>query len=142
MDDPIWHEDAANTPPAPPRPRRRWLAVLSLAALLVAGYGLVATYLSRQDYGTFAFWRVPSRIDYCGRRYYSAGIASGIPSTFIRQVDPSARPRWQTVGHTFSLRPIQAPVSQHWRFSSVCTMELYVPVGGARYETYELSGGP
>jgi len=51
-----------------------------LATLLVVVFALVillwglAAILGRKDYGTFAFWKVPSHIGcYCGRRYYDAG---------------------------------------------------------------------
>lgn len=140
-DDPIWHDDAAT----PGRTRSRRISVLVgviLAVLVVGGYSLTAVYLSRQDYGTFAFWRVPSRIDYCGRRYFPGGIVRGPASAFTSEVDPVAEPRWETVGHTFSLRPIQAPVLGRRELSSVCAMAVYVPVGGGRYEFYSLSGGP
>jgi hypothetical protein len=139
--DPIWHDEQERQPTRR-RPRRHPFLLVAIAAFAVGCYCLVATFLSRQDYGTFAFWGVPSRIDYCGRRYLREGTERGTPSEFTGEGAPSAESTWQTVGHTFSLRPIQAPVAGHRGFSSVCTMTVYVPVGGGRFAMYSLSGGP
>jgi hypothetical protein len=143
VDDPIWREDTLGEP-VPAQPRRGRLLVIGLLIVLtgVTCYCIAAAALSRQDYGTFAFWRSPRRIDYCGRRYYSQGTATGNPVTFTSGIDPSAEPHWQTVGHTFSLRPIQAPVLGRRGPSSVCAMAVYVPVGGGRFSSYGLSGSP
>lgn len=75
--------------------------------------------LSRRDFGTFAFWQLPLRINYCGRRYYP-GTAQGSPASLMKAV--AGHPRWQTVGHTFSLRQINAPVSPPTNYFSVCAM--------------------
>jgi len=142
VDDPTWHEDPAAPPP--PSWGRRHPAIVGLIVLVltVAFYCAVAAGLSARDYATIAFWRTPDRIDYCGRRYFAGGTEQGSPAAFTREVDSRAEPRWQTVGHTFSLRPIQAPVAHRRGLSSVCTVVLYVPVGNGRYRSYVLSGSP
>lgn len=69
----------------------------------------------------------------------------GVASAPTAPERPRARKfalRWETVGHTFSLRPIQAPVLRNRRVTSVCTMAVYVPVGRGRLRSYSLSGGP
>jgi hypothetical protein len=114
--------------------------VLAFLAVLVFGvvYPVTAAGLSRKDYGTFAFWKVPNRIDYCGRRYYDSGPQVGTPAHFqARDGDRTAH--WTFLSWTFSGRSIYADVSSR---SALCTGTLYIPVGGGRWETYDLSGGP
>ena len=38
--------------------------------------------------------------------------------------------------HRLDVSPLKPPAA------SVCTMVLYMPIGGGRWETYSLSGGP
>jgi hypothetical protein len=106
----------------------------------MASYPAITTVLSRRNYGTFAFWRVPERIDYCGRRYYPDGMVDGPPRSFMARV--SGNPSWKTGGHTFTLHPIEASVAKRSAASEVCAMTVYVPTGTARFAQYVLSGGP
>jgi hypothetical protein len=142
VDDPTWHEDPAAPPPRSWGRRHPVIVGLILLVVGVAVYCVVAAGVSRQDYGIVAFWRTPNRIDYCGRRYYGGGTVQGSPASFTSEVDPRAEPRWQTIGHTFSLRPIEAPVAHRRVLSPVCTMVLYIPIGDGQYRVYSLSGGP
>jgi hypothetical protein len=137
FDYPAWAEE-----PMRVRSSRRRITYVAIATLviLLAVYLVAATALSRRDYGIFAFWKVPDRIDYCGRRYYRAGNVSGTPGSFLAQV--SGQPKWRTVGRTFTLRRIEAPVSPPTSRTAVCTMALYVSTGGRNYVLYSLSGGP
>jgi hypothetical protein len=117
------------------------IALLVLIGLGVV-YPAVAAGLSRRDYGTFAFWKVPNRIDYCGRRYDDQGSARGSPALFESQ-DHAKGAHWSLLSLTFSGRSIYAdvvPVSPPR--DTVCTMMLYIPLGGGSWETYALSGGP
>ena len=135
--DPIWYE------PITPGERRhvRLVPVALVAAVILGvGYPTIASLLSRRDYGTFAFWKLPKRIDYCGRRYYGEGKAEGTSTSLTASV--AGAPTWETVGHTFSLRSIEAPVTRRTSRSDVCTMTAYVPTGNARFAQYVLSGGP
>ncbi len=114
--------------------------IIALLAFLGLGivYPALATVLSRKDYGTFAFWKVPNRIGYCGLRYDDGGSLVGTPAKFESQ-DGDRSARWTFLSWTFSGRSISADVSST---SAVCTGGLYISLGGGRWETYELSGGP
>jgi hypothetical protein len=119
--------------------------VLVVALIAVLGMGVVypatAAALSRKDFGTFAFWKVPNRIDYCERRYYDQGPQPGSPVLFESQ-DADRSARWTFLSWTFSGRSIYADVSPPRATHGVCTMTLYIPIGGGKWETYALSGGP
>ena len=141
VDDPIWHEDRM-APTASWGRRHPMIVGLMLLVVGIGLYCVVATGLSARDYGTVAFWHTPDRINYCGRRYFAGGTEQGSAAAFTAEVDPRAEPHWQTVGHTFSLRPIQAPVAHRRVLSPVCAVVLYIPVGNGRYRSYALSGSP
>jgi len=119
------------------------MALIVLVIVLVLGvYPATAAVLSRRDYGTFAFWKLPNRIDYCGRRYYDSGPQTGSPALFESQ-DSDKAARWSFLSWTFSGRSIYADVSPlNASTAAVCTMVLYIPIGHDRWETYALSGGP
>lgn len=119
--------------------------VLAVLLVLVAvGIALPATaaVLSQKDYGTAYFWKLPSRVNYCGRRYYDGGSVKGNPAQF-RSQDSETSAQWSSVSKTFSGRSIYA-VSAPPRPPryTVCTMVLYIPIGDGRWEAYPLSGGP
>lgn len=112
---------------------------MALVAVIVVGVGLLAVN-SRTDYGTFAFWGVPERIDYCERRYYPAlQDVTGTPEQFTASL--GGERQWRTVGHTYSRRPIYAVVTLD-PDRTVCTMDLYVATGTNRYRHFGLSGSP
>jgi hypothetical protein len=143
IDDPVWTlppDDAAREGRPTRRQRVVVIAFLVLLALTVV-YPVIAGGLSRKDYGTFAFWKVPNRIDYCGRRYYDSGPQQGGPALFESQ-DSARDAHWTFLSWTFSGRSIYADVNPVGPVYSVCTMALYIPIGGAKWETYSLSGGP
>ena len=123
------------TPALARRTAARLLAVLLLAAF---GSGVFACWRSRVDYGTFGFWRLPERIEFCDRRYYKHAASIEWEPTAIA-ASTSGRSTWATVGHTVSRKPIRALMLSD---SSVCTMALYVETGDGRYRPYVLSGGP
>lgn len=144
IDDPVWKappSDDAQEGSAKGRRRRllvvAFLAVLALGLVYLAG----AAFLSRKDYGTFAFWKVPNRIDYCGRRYYDGGSRTGSPALFESQ-DSAQDAHWAFLSWTFSGRSIYADIAPSPSAGPVCTMVLYIPIGGGKWETYSLSGGP
>jgi len=140
IDDPVW-----TAPEVAERElrstSRHSVIVASLVVLLVTVVALPAglSLMSRNDYGTFAFWGLPQRIDYCGRRYYPGGSEAGSPSQFTHK--PAVPGRWSLTSHTFSLRPIYA-VTLANTHSTVCAMVMYIPLGGQQWEAYSLSGGP
>jgi hypothetical protein len=143
IDDPIWTAPSGDAIQEGRPTRRQRLLVIALLAFIGLGvlYPTAAALLSRKDYGTFAFWNVPNRIDYCGRRYYDGGLQQGIPALFESR-DSAGVARWTFLSWTFSGRSIYANVSPARPPSSVCTMALYIPIGGGKWETYSLSGGP
>lgn len=146
IDNPAW--SSPNDPRAAAGERRKgeWrsrfvFAVVGLVVIAVL-YPATAAVLSRKDYGTFAFWKLPNRIDYCGRRYYDGGTLSGTPAKFQSQDDEKGA-RWTFLSWTFSGRSIDAVVSPASdRQQTLCTMILYIPLGERRWEDYPLSGGP
>lgn len=143
IDDPVWTappDDVARDG----RPhRKQWVVVIAFMVLLGLGvvYPIVAAGLSRRDYGTFAFWKVPRRIDYCGRRYDDGGPQQGSPALFESH-DSAKDAHWALLSWTFSGRSIYADVNPVRPPYSVCTMSLYIPIGGGAWEVYSLSGGP
>jgi hypothetical protein len=146
IDDPVWStpHDVAASAEERRKSQRRLGLVLALVILIGIAilYPAAAAMLSRKDYGTFAFWKVPNRIDYCGRRYYDGGGVSGSPSQFQAQYR-SKEAKWTFLSWTFSGRSIDAVVSPRGGHSEVpCTGTLYVPLGEGRWEEYPLSGGP
>jgi hypothetical protein len=139
LDDPVWTSPTGEVDEGSPSHRQRVL-VVALLIVLALGivYPAVAALLSRKDYGTFAFWKLPSRINYCGRRYYDSGSQIGSPARFDA-LDGDRSARWTFLSWTFSGRSIFADVSST---SSLCTGALYIPLGDGKWETYGLSGGP
>jgi hypothetical protein len=136
MDDAIWDDPCVSTPPRTRRPGR---LILVVALVSVIAFTAAASILSRRDYGTFDFRAAPTRINYCGRRYYRGGSVQGTPRSFSATIE--GHPTWQTVGRTFALRPIEA-LRVHAGSTSVCAMTFYVPTGRRSYIAYNLSGGP
>ena len=144
LDDPLWTSPSDEGVREGRSRRRSKLVVVTLAVIfgLAVVYPAVAAVLSRKDFGTFAFWKLPNRIDYCGRRYYQGGAELGSPSLFESQ-DTADRAHWSLLSWTFSGRSIYADVAPlRPPSTTVCSMVLYIPLGGGSWETYVLSGGP
>jgi hypothetical protein len=144
IDDPVWTAPSGDDTQEGHAGRGRRLLVAALLAVLALGlvYLAAAAFLSRKDYGTFAFWKVPNRIDYCGRRYYDGGAQTGSPALFASQ-DSAQDAHWAFLSWTFGGRSIYADVAPPSPSAgSVCAMVLYIPIGGGKWETYSLSGGP
>ncbi len=118
------------------------MAFLLVVVALGIAYPATAAVLSRKDYGTFLFWKLPNRINYCGRRYYDAGTVQGNPALF-RSENTETSAHWSSISKTLSGRTVYAVVIplNPPRYS-VCSMALYIPTGSGRWETYPLSGGP
>jgi hypothetical protein len=146
IDDPVWsspNDDAASAEERR-KSQRRSILVLGLVVLVSIAilYPAAAAVLSRKDYGTFAFWKVPNRIDYCGRRYYDGGIVLGSPGQFQSQYANNGA-HWTFLSWTFSGRSIDAVVVPGGGHQEIpCAGTLYIPLGEGRWEVYSLSGGP
>ncbi len=112
-------------------------------AIIVVGVGLATiAFFSAKDYGTPAFWSLPRHIGYCGREYYDQGVQTGNPRLFTAQ-NGAVGAQWTFLSWTFGGDSIYAAVApQHAPDDTVCTMELYIPITGSKWETYVLSGGP
>jgi hypothetical protein len=84
IDDAVWTQPSSDVGQAGRTTQRQRISVI--AFLVVVGVGVVypigAAALSRKDYGTFAFWKVPNRIGYCGRTYDDGGSQQGSPALF------------------------------------------------------------
>jgi hypothetical protein len=144
IDDPVWAPPSRDVIDEGQPSYTTRVIVIALLVLIALGvvYPLAAAGLSRKDYGTFAFWKLPNRIDYCGRRYYDGGPEQGSPALF-ESLDSAKGAHWRFLSWTFSGRSIYADVAPLSSPSNtVCTMVLYIPLGGRSWETYELSGGP
>ena len=147
IDDTIWLTPSPAAGRKDPRRRRsRGARIVLVALVLLVVFGATSSItlavLSRKDYGTLAFWKLPARIDFCGRRYYDNGSHAENPES-LRSQNAGSSARWTLLSRTFSGRPIYADVSAVRPPSqSVCTMELFIPTGGGRWEAYALSGGP
>jgi hypothetical protein len=144
IDDAVWTQPSGAVAPGGRTTRKQRITVI--AFLVVVGVGVVypigAAAFSRKDYGTFAFWNVPSRIGYCGRTYDDGGSEQGSPALFASH-DSEAGAHWSRLSWTFSGRSIYAATATPSPPTiTVCTMVLYMPLGGGRWETYPLSGGP
>ena len=120
---------------------RQRVAVIALLAVIGLGvvYPAVAAVLSRKDYGTFAFWKVPDRINYCGRSYYDGGPQRGSPSLFASQ-DSEKGAHWSFLSWTFSGRSIYADVAPlsppsarcaRWCFTSLSVAATGRPTASA-----------
>jgi hypothetical protein len=143
IDDPIWTLPSGDATQKGRPSGKSPLAVIAFLAVLGFGvvYPALAAVLSRKDYGTFAFWKLPNRIDYCGRRYYDGGPQRGTPTQFESR-DSAKGAHWRFLSWTFSGRSIYADAAPVTSSNAVCTMALYIPTGGGWWETYGLSGGP
>ena len=114
-----------------------------MVAALVLGVGVCAA-LSARDYGTFAFWAVPNRIDYCGRRYDRAPQSVHGTHRFFsaRDTGSTSGTKWREIGRTFALRPIYGTLLLHPVDNGVCAGTLFVAISGrGNYVQYALSGG-
>lgn len=141
LDDTIWI-----APPErgrEPRSRAERISLFVLTAAITVGLVIAAfAFLSAKDYGTPAFWSLPKHVGYCGRQYEEQGTQTGNPALFTSQ-DSASGARWTFISWTFSGRSVYAVVAPlHPPAEAVCTMEIYIPVGGSQWATYTLSGGP
>ena len=142
IDDTIWLQPQSGLNRPSRSPLHRITLVLFLA-IIVVGIGLATVSLfSAKDYGTPAFWSLPRHIGYCGREYDDQGARTGNPRLFTAQ-NGAVGAKWTFLSWTFGGDSIYAAVApQHPPDDTVCTMELYIPINGAKWETYVLSGGP
>ena len=144
IDDPVWSAPDATALAGEGRSKVRSICILMIVVLL--GFAIVypagAAVLSRRDYGTFAFWKVPNRIGYCGRTYDDGGVVSGSPQLFESEV-AGQQAKWAFLSWTFSGRSIDAVTTPGGGQHEVpCANALYIPLGAGRWEEYSLSGGP
>jgi len=107
------------------------LATVVVAATVVT---LGATLKSRTDYGTFRFWALPHRIEFCGRQYHRAVSTIEWKPRVVAgsTLDHST---WHVVGHTLTRKRILV-VEPSAGSSSACAMVLYVETGDSRFRPY------
>ncbi|HEY9288106.1 MAG TPA: hypothetical protein VIT43_08810 [Candidatus Dormibacteraeota bacterium] len=119
---------------------------LVLAVLVLEGRSLY----SRAIYGTWDPSALPTRIDYCDRRYYPASPPTQVTQNSVDQTGNAfgAFPIRQ-IGATLAGKPIVAkplPETVRRQFPNgpilPCTMVVYVKVGANEYVPYGIAGGP
>jgi hypothetical protein len=141
IDDTIWLQPRSALSRRSRSPLKIFTLVLFLA-IIVVGIGLATvSLLSAKDYGTPAFWRLPRHIGYCGREYHDQGARTGNPRIFTAQ-NGAVGAKWTFLSWTFGGDSIYAAVAPQHSPDNACTMELYIPITGSRWETYVLSEGP
>jgi hypothetical protein len=142
IDDTIWLRPQSS-PGKMPRSRLHRITLAILLVTIIVGIGLAtAAFFSAKDYGTAAFWRLPRHIGYCGSEYNDQGTRTGNPRLFTAQ-NGAAGAKWTFLSWTFGADSIYAAVApQKPPDDTACTMELYIPLTGSKWETYVLSGGP
>ena len=101
------------------RTARRVLATLVAAAAVVT---LGASWKSRIDYGTFPFWALPHRIEFCGCQYHQA-VSTIEWKPRVVAGSTSGHSTWHVVGHTLTPKRILV-MEPSDRRSSACAMVL------------------
>jgi hypothetical protein len=142
IDDTIWLQPQSALGRRSRSPLNRITLVLLLAIIVVAVGLATISLFSAKDYGTPAFWTLPRHIGYCGREYNDQGARTGSPRLFTA-LNGAVGAKWTFLSWTFGGDSVYAAVTpQHQSDDTVCTMELYIPITGSKWETYVLSGGP
>jgi hypothetical protein len=109
-----------------------------------------AAFAYRTAYGTFAWWRQPARISWCGRVYLPSSGPNLIRSAVEQQrasLPGDAPYPVVTVTRLPPLvgRPVLAsvtPEASRHRLHLPCAMTVYLETGPDAYRPYVLSGGP
>ncbi|HZP54127.1 hypothetical protein [Actinocrinis sp.] len=107
--------------------------VFGTAVLAVVGWLLYY----RSTYGTFAWWQIPPRIEYCGREYDRGTTVAALPGqdtvlVQVMTVEPAGRAVYTLRSVTGTVAPVANPP---------CAMGLIVKQSD-KYVQYGLSGGP
>jgi hypothetical protein len=106
-----------------------------------------AAFAYRAAYGTFAWWRPPARISWCGRNYLPSNgptlSRSGVEQRRESLIGDAPYPMI-TVGRLPPLvgRPVLASLNPGAVGDEPCAMAVYVEIGPDAYRQYEISGGP
>jgi len=142
LDDTIWIRPHGMAERRPPRSRLNRVMLVIVLVVIVLGAVLATTaFFSAKDYGTPAFWSLPKHIGYCGNEYDDQGSQMGNPRLFTAQ-NGTVGAQWTFLSWTFGGDSIYAAVAPlHPPDDTVCTMDLYIPITGSKWETYVLSGG-
>lgn len=120
------------------RSRRRTAIVVAgvvFGVAVLAALGWLGYY--RSTYGTFAWWQIPPRIEYCGREYDRGSTVATLPSqggklVQVMTIEPAGRAVYAqqtTQGGPTGVANLP------------CAMGVIVKQGD-QYVQYGLSGGP
>jgi hypothetical protein len=113
-----------------PTARRLLATVVIAAALATVG----AAWKSRIDYGTFRFWALPHRIEFCGRQYHRGSSSiEWKPRVVAGSALESST--WHVVGHTLTRKRILV-LEPPARPASTCAEVLYVETGDSWFRPY------
>jgi hypothetical protein len=130
---------------------RRVLQIVLLFVAVTPALALFAVaptlIYNRVAYGTLAAWEAPTRVDYCGRRYYPAEERQ--PQTLAEVTSFLAENKMSGFTQVATApwgRPVVAnvmsPEIKAKYMTQVCSMEVWVKTGNDAYVPYALSGGP
>jgi hypothetical protein len=106
-----------------------------------------AAFAYRAAYGTFAWWRPPARISWCGRTYLPTNLPtlsrSGVEQRRESLIGDAPYPVI-TVTRLPPVvgRPVLASVNPGATGDEPCAMAVYLEIGRDAYRQYEISGGP
>jgi hypothetical protein len=113
---------------------------MRVAAVLVPVLLIAGAVYNRATFGTFAFWQVPGRIDFCGRQYLRGSTVAEIPADDWSLVPATTvYPMWW---HVYEKQPRQGGVADPDVPGLPCTMGLVLRLHDGDYVQYALSGGP
>ncbi|NLT56429.1 MAG: hypothetical protein GXX79_18090 [Actinomycetales bacterium] len=126
--------------------RRLVIGALAVSLITPLAVGL----FHRQAYGTWAWWRAPRNISWCGRTYHR-GIGPTVTRAMIESQSvslPGDAPYPlatvtripPAVGRPVLAQPI--PAARRRDLGLPCAMVVYLETGDDRYTGYELVGGP
>ena len=126
----------------------RRVAVVLTVTLVLCGVGGALAY--RKAYGTFAWWRDPARISWCGRVYLRSDGPLLTRTAVERQRaslpgdEPYPVTAVATIPPLFG-HPVLAAVTPQATREAMhlpCAMVIYLETGPDAYRPYVISGGP
>ena len=120
------------------------LPVVAAIVLAIGASNLITAIHNWAAFGTFDTAGPPSRVDYCGRRYYPDGNVDslGQVEAFLASNNTTGVTQVETAPSGMPIvANVMAPAVRARYRTNVCTMSLWVKAGPDAYAAYGLSGG-